>query len=73
MLESLVLCDLMWKSEEKALNRMTRKADAGLGVGSGTFQNGHVSRQHFDYSVSPPEIRGGFDYQRLLLIIIYEN
>ena len=42
MLQSLVAQDLLWKSEEKALDCMKRKADAGLGVQSGTFQNGHV-------------------------------
>ena len=43
MLEALAFCDLVWKSEEKLLNRMKRKADLGLGVESGTFQNGHVN------------------------------
>ncbi len=42
MIESLLTCELIWKSEEKALNQMKRKADAGLGVDSGTYQNGHV-------------------------------
>jgi hypothetical protein len=42
MLQSLIVQDLKWKSEEKALSHMKRKADAALGIQSGTFQNGHV-------------------------------